>query len=222
MCYDQNKFPGVLNVKTRLLLAFSLALACTAAAQSQAASSKVGIIHIQQALVSTEDGKKAVAELQAKFEPTSKKLESMRDEIAALQAELSKGSNTMSEDRRRQLARDIDQKTRDLNRAQEDAQEEFQREQEKVLQTLGQRMMAVISKYSNDNGYSLILDVSNPQSPVLYAANSIDITQDIIKLYDAEAAKAAAATGGAADSTGKPAGGAKPAAIAKPAAQPAR
>ncbi len=203
-------------MKTRLLLASSLAFACMAAAQTQAAPSKVGIIHIQQALVSTEDGKKAVAELQAKFEPTSKKLESMRDEIAALQAELSKGSNTMGEERRRQLARDIDQKTRDLNRAQEDAQEEFQREQEKVLQTLGQRMMAVISKYSNDNGYSLILDVSNPQSPVLYAANSIDITQDIIKLYDAEAAKAAAATGGGSNSAAKPAA-AKPAASVQPA-----
>lgn len=182
-------------------LAFMLvcALASTAAAQGQAAPNKVGIIHVQQALVSTEDGKKAVAELQAKFEPTSKKLESMRDEIASLQAELSKGSNTMGEERRRQLAREIDQKTRDLNRAQEDAQEEFQREQEKLLQTLGQRMMAVISKYSNDNGYSLILDVSNPQTPVLYAANNIDITQDIIKLYNEEAAKAAAATGGAAN-----------------------
>lgn len=211
-------------MKTRLLSASFLAFACTAPAQTQAAPSKVGIIHIQQALVSTEDGKKAVAELQAKFEPTSKKLESMRDEIASLQAELSKGSNTMGEERRRQLAREIDQKTRDLNRAQEDAQEEFQREQEKVLQTLGQRMMAVISKYSNDNGYSLILDVSNPQSPVLYAANSIDITQDIIKLYDAEAAKAAAATSGAADSAAKPASAAKPVPAAKPAAavQPAR
>lgn len=188
-----------------MLMAFVLVcvLAWTAAGQTQAAPNKVGIIHVQQALVSTEDGKKAVAELQAKFEPTSKKLESMRDEIASLQAELSKGSNTMGEERRRQLAREIDQKTRDLNRAQEDAQEEFQREQEKLLQTLGQRMMAVISKYSNDNGYSLILDVSNPQTPVLYAANNIDITQDIIKLYNEEAAKAAAATGGSANATAK-------------------
>jgi outer membrane protein len=179
------------------------ALAWTAAGQTQAGPNKVGIIHVQQALVSTEDGKKAVAELQAKFEPASKKLESMRDEIASLQAELSKGSNTMGEERRRQLAREIDQKTRDLNRAQEDAQEEFQREQEKLLQTLGQRMMAVISKYSNDNGYSLILDVSNPQTPVLFAANNIDITQDIIKLYNEEAAKAAAATGGSANAAAK-------------------
>jgi outer membrane protein len=184
-------------------------------AQAQAPPSKVGIIHIQNSLVSTADGQKAVADLQSRFEPTSKRLESMRDEIAALQAELSKGSNTMSDDRRRQLARDIDQRTRTLNRATEDAQAEFQQEQEKILQNLGQRMMAVINKYANDNGYTLILDVSSPQTPVLFAANGIDITQDIIKLYDEEAAIAAAAVSAA--------GAAQPAAVtAAPAAAPAQ
>ncbi len=45
-------------------------------------------------------------------------------------------------------------------------------------------MMAVIEKYAKDNGYSMILDVSNPNTPVLYASSGIDITQDIVALYD--------------------------------------
>ena len=65
-----------------------------------------------------------------------------------------------------------------------DAQEELQGEQQKVLQSLGQRMMAVIEKYAKDNGYTMILDVSNPNTPVLYASSGIDITQDIVSLYD--------------------------------------
>lgn len=199
----------------KALICSSLVLSIALLAQAQAPPSKVGIIHIQNSLVSTADGEKAVADLQSRFEPTSKRLESMRDEIAALQAELSKGSNTMSDDRRRQLARDIDQRTRTLNRATEDAQAEFQQEQEKILQNLGQRMMAVINKYANDNGYTLILDVSSPQTPVLFAANGIDITQDIIKIYDEEAAKAAAAT--AATGSAQPATGS-----AAPAAAPAK
>jgi outer membrane protein len=184
-------------------------LAVTLLGQTQVPATKVGIINIQSALISTQDGKKAVAELQAKFEPTSKKLESMRDEINSLQAELNKGSNTMGDERRRELARDIDQKTRELNRAQEDAQAEFQQEQEKVLQSLYQRMNAVINKYSNDHAYSLILDISSPQTPVVFAANGTDITSDIIKLYDAEAVKAAAATAPAPAAAKPPADGVK-------------
>jgi len=172
-------------------------LAASVAAMAQQPQ-KVGIIHIQNAMLGTKDGQKAAAELQAKFDPTSKRLQGLREEINTLQAELSKGSNTMGEERRRELARQIDQKTRNLNRASEDAQSDFQQEQDKVMQKLGQRMMAVIGKYSRDNGYSLILDVSTQQTPVLYAANGIDITQDIVKLYDEESAKAAAATSSAA------------------------
>jgi len=43
----------------------------------------------------------------------------------------------------------------------QDAEEDLKAEQQKVLQGLGQRMMAVIEKYAKDNGYTLILDVSN-------------------------------------------------------------
>jgi outer membrane protein len=56
------------------------------------------------------------------------------------------------------------------------------------LNELGGRIMAVLDKYSNDNGYTLILDVSNQQtSPVLFAANGIDVTREIIALYDKNA-----------------------------------
>jgi outer membrane protein len=42
----------------------------------------------------------------------------------------------------------------------------------------------VIEKYATQNGFALVLDVSNPQTPVLWAASAIDITNDIVKLYD--------------------------------------
>jgi outer membrane protein len=44
--------------------------------------------------------------------------------------------------------------------------------------------VAVLSKYAKDHGYSLIIDVSSQQTPVLFAANEIEVTGDIIKLYD--------------------------------------
>ena len=88
--------------------------------------------------------------------------------------------------------RDIDQKTKSLNRDTEDAQAELDQEQGKIMQELGQRIMAVIDKYSKDKGYSLILDVSSQQTPVLFAANDIDITSDIVKLYDQNAPAAGA------------------------------
>ncbi|HEY7306602.1 MAG TPA: OmpH family outer membrane protein [Bryobacteraceae bacterium] len=145
---------------------------------------KVGVISVQGAIVGTKDGQKASQELDAKFSPKKKEFDSRQSEITQLQDQYNKGTTVMAEDKRQQLARDIDEKKKRLERDMQDAQEELQGEQQRLLQSLGQRMMAVIEKYAKDNGYTMILDVSNPNTPVLYASSAIDITQDIVGLYD--------------------------------------
>jgi outer membrane protein len=164
--------------------------AAPASAQPQ---TKVGIIHIQNAIISTKDGQKAAAELNTRFQPKKAEVEKKQSSIAQLQDQLRKGSNTMSEEAKDKLMREIDQNTKALNREVEDDQAELDQEQGKVYQELGQRIMTVIDKFAKDNGYALILDVSSQQTPVLYATNSIDITQDIIALYDKNAPAASAA-----------------------------
>ena len=168
--------------KSGLLLA---ALLCfVAGAFAQQPSAKVGVISIQGAIAGTKDGQKASQELDTKFMPRKKEFDTRQSEIAQLQDQYNKGGTVMSEDKRNQLARDIDEKKKRLQRDMQDAEEELQGEQQRLLQGLGQRMMAVIEKYAKDNSYTMILNVSDPNTPVLYASSAIDITQDIISLYD--------------------------------------
>ncbi len=53
-----------------------------------------------------------------------------------------------------------------------------------MLNRIGKKLIDVIDKYSKENGYGIILDTSAQQTPVMWAANQIDITQDIVRLYD--------------------------------------
>jgi outer membrane protein len=171
------------------------ALLCLAlGANAQTSAGKVGVISVQGAIVGTKDGQKASQELDSKFAPKKKEFDGRQAEIAQLQDQYNKGGNLMSDDKRNQLARDIDEKKKRLERDMQDAQEELQGEQQKLLQSLGQRMMAVIEKYAKDNGYTMILDVSNPNTPVLYASSGIDITQDIVSLYDKSSVNGGPAT----------------------------
>ena len=199
-----------------MLLVFGLAAG--ASAQTAAAPNKVGVIDMQRAIATTQEGQKAAADLTARYEPRRKELEKKQSEIQALRDQLSRGSNTMSDDAKQTLTRDIDTKTKAWNRETEDATADSQQDMDKVLQVFMERMQVVIDKYARDNGYSLVLDISAQQSPVIYAQNSIDITTDIVALYDKNAPSAAAA---------KPAGAppaAKPVATppAKPAVAPAK
>jgi outer membrane protein len=181
-------------------------LALAFSAHAQQAAPKVGVISVQGAIVGTKDGQKASQELEVKFAPKKKDIETRQTELAQLQDQYNKGGNLMNEEKRNQLARDVDEKKKRLERDVQDAQEELNAEQQRVLQGLGQRMMAVIEKYAKDNAYTMILDVSNPNTPVLYASSGIDITQDIISLYDKTSTNGGpAAKPGA--STTPPAGG---------------
>jgi outer membrane protein len=155
---------------------------------AQTPPTKVGIIHIQNAILGTKDGQKALQELEARSAPKKKELERRQAEIIGLQEQLNKSSNVGGEEAKQKLMREIDQKKKAFSRDVDDAQADLDQENQKVLNELGGRIMAVLDKYSNDNGYTLILDVSNQQtSPVLFAANGIDVTREIIALYDKNA-----------------------------------
>jgi outer membrane protein len=153
-------------------------------AYAQAPGTKTAVINFEGAIVGTKDGQKAAQELQNKFAPKRKELNDRQAEIASLNDQLRKGSNTMSQDAQAQLEREIQSKNTRLQRDEQDAQDEWNSEQQRLLQGLGQRIIAVITKYAKDNGYSIVVDNSSPNTPVLYSSSAIDITQDIISLYD--------------------------------------
>jgi len=215
--FELSKESNRLKYTVLSIPAILLGVSSGALAQAAAAGTKVGIIHIQNAIISTKDGQKAAAELQSQFLPTRQKLERKQAEIEAEKAKLAQGSNAMGAEQRDQLMREIDQKTKSMNRDTEDAQAELDQAQGKIMQELGQRIMAVVNKYSKDHGFALILDVSSQQTPVLFAANEIDITGDIIKLYDENSPGAVSAK--SAPSKPAPGAAATPPAATPPAAK---
>jgi outer membrane protein len=155
-----------------------------APAAATAVGTKVGVIQIQSALAATKEGQKAAAEMETKFAPRKKELEAKQAELNDMKEKLQKGSLTLSDSAKDELTRSIDAKTKSYNRDIEDAQAELEAEQQKIINVLGQKMMQVVDKYAQSNGYSVVLDVSNQNTPVLYASNSVDITKEVIDLYD--------------------------------------
>ncbi len=177
-------------MKTLTLALLYLAHGVWTVAQAQTlAPDKVGVIQTQGALVSTKDGKKALAELQSRLEQPTKELERQQTEIRQLQDQLQRGGKALAEAARNDLVRRIDQKTKIYNRDMQDAQDEAGQEQRRLFDELLPKLIAVVEKYATANGYSLILDASNQNTPVLYAVEAVNITKDIVELYDKESAK---------------------------------
>lgn len=187
------KIRAVVPVLAALLM--TPAIWAQAGGAGAAASSKVGVINIQAAIASTAEGKQAAAELQSQFAPRTTELQNMQKTIEDLRNRLQTGQSTLSDEEKGRLQREGDQMTRGFQRKQQEFQDDTNDAQQDVVNRIGRKLVDVLNKYSKENGYSVILDDSSQQTPVIFAANQIDVTQDIIRLYDQSyPVKAAAGT----------------------------
>jgi len=176
---------------------------------------KIAVINIQAAIANTQEGKKASADIQKKYQPRRDDLQRQQQEIAALQDQVQKQATTLSDDEKLRLQKELADKQKVFKRAQEDANSDFQEDSQEAIRRIGEKMVKIINQYSQQNRLSLVIDDS--QIPVYYLAPGTDITLAVVKLYDADnpvpGAASASNTGPSAATRGpsaKPAGSAKP------------
>lgn len=206
----------VLSLALVLLLGISAARAQAPVAGSPTGT-KVGIVSIQDAIANTNEGKKELDALQQKFAPRQTALQTQNDELENLKKQLQAQSDKLSDEERNSRIRAATEKQKTLQRNAEDFQNEVQTAEQEILNRLGKKMLDVLEKYARDNGYAVVMDVSNPQTPVLYANPGTNITKNLIDAYNAES-PAAAAPKPAGSNAARPAGAAasRPPATATP------
>jgi outer membrane protein len=210
---------GTLKIQ---LMALSLALSpmFSSLAVAQAASAappvtKIGIVNIQDAIIATNEGKKEFDALQTRFTPKQVELKALNDEVENLKKQLDAQKDKLSPEAGASQAKTIEAKQKILQRNYEDAQTEYQQAEQEVVNKIGGKLLTVLEKYSKTNGYSMVLDVSNPQTPVLWFDQGTNITKELVDAYNtANPAVAPAAKTGATPAAQRPA-------AARPAATPA-
>ncbi len=184
---------------------------------------KIGVINIQEAIATTAEGKKALAEIQKKYQPQQQELQRQQQEINALQDQLQRQSTTLSEEEQRRLSRELEEKQKSFKRKSEDVNADYQGETQEAVQRIGQKMVRLMNEYAQQNGYLLIME-AGPQMPIYYVAPQINLTAEIVKRYDAANPAGTLETPGAGSSTVPPPRPAAPAskttANPKPAEKP--
>lgn len=196
--------------------------AAPAAAPSSAPAgpslTKIGVVNINEAIITSNEGQKESEALQQKFTPRQAELKNQNDEVEGLKKQFQAQQDKLSEEEKASRAKAIEVKQKSFQRNYEDFQNEAQQAEGEVLNRIGQKMMVVLDKYAKNNGYAAVLDVSSTQT-VLWANQGNVITKELVTAYNAEypaggppAAKPAGATGPKAPATGAP----KPAATTTP------
>lgn len=172
---------------------FAQATADPAAATAPAGPAKIAIIDIQKAIVATNEGQRDLKALQTKFEPKQNELQHLNQEVTDMQNQLKTQGDKLNDDARNNLARSIETKQKSLQRSFEDAQADFQGQQNEIVNRIGQKLLETLDKYAKANGFTVVLDVSTPQSPVLWANPGTDVTAAVVDQYNTQSGVAAPA-----------------------------
>ena len=160
----------------------------------QAIPAKIALIAFEQAVFATNEGQKAVQDVQKKYEPKKAQIDSLSKEVDSLKKQLQSAPATLSDEERATRLKNIDAKEKELNREAEDANNSYQAELQDAYGKVARKVSAAVQNYVSQNGYTLLLDVSNQQnSNVMWASQNpnIDITQAVVDAYNASSGVAA-------------------------------
>lgn len=166
------------------------AIAQTSAAAPSAAASgptKVAVINFQAAVAQTNEGQRNFSELQKKYEPKRTELKTQSDEIDTLKKQLQASGDKLSDADRQARLRSIDEKEKALQRAGEDASNDFQSEMQQTYQQLAEKVYGSMQSYAEQNGYTVVLDAATAQNQapvILWASKGTDITGEVIQAYN--------------------------------------
>jgi outer membrane protein len=183
-------------LRTTLLLALALAPVVASADQ------KIGVVDMQRALNEVDEGKAAKALLKKDFDEKQKHLDAKKAEFDKLQADLEKQSVVMSDGAKKEKAADLDRRARELQGLFVQLQKDLSDRERDATKGIFERMASIVRDIAEADGFTVVLEKG---AGVVYAPSSLDLTDELIRKYNARHP----AGGGAAKKPAPAAGAAK-------------
>jgi Skp family chaperone for outer membrane proteins len=175
-------------VKIRAILPYvalvALSFAPAALAQAGAPPTRFKVMDMRAAIVATAEAQAAGAQLKSQFAPQTSAIDGLNKQLEDVSKRLQAGANTLSQDEQVKLQRQGQMLQNQIKRATEQVDEQSQAAQSDIVDAIGRKMMDLVETYAKENGLDCVLNSSSDSIGVLYKSSNLDVTQEIVKLYD--------------------------------------
>lgn len=165
-----------------LVLMCQAGAALAQAGGSSADTARIAVIDVQRLLFDSKVGQAAVETLRNLREQKQAEAQTFQSEITALRDRLAEGRLSLSQDRLAELEKQVEDKLIDYQRFQDDAERALQEGQEEAFGTIERDVMPIINQVAVELGYSVIFNKF--QSGLLFASDTVDITDTILERFD--------------------------------------
>jgi outer membrane protein len=176
-----------MHLPSRIAAGAALCLLLAAGSAHAQETVKLAYVDMQKALNESKSGKKALGELQKLMEERKSGLQKQKEALEKRKDELDKQGLLLNEETRKTRENEIRSLERDYSRTLSDLKEEFGRRESEFTDGIRKDLLKVIEKIGKEGAYTLVLE--KQYSAILYAPATIDLTEMLIKRYDAEGAK---------------------------------
>lgn len=166
----------------RILLALPILLAAAAPAYAQAGD-KIGYVDMARALNDVEDGKSAKAKLKREFEDKQKKLDGMQQQLKSKKDDFDKQKAMMKPETKAAKQEELAMELEQLKQTYMQLQQELMANESELTNGIAGKLRKVIGKIGDRDGFTMILNLNEG---VLFHKRHMDITDQVVREYNAE------------------------------------
>ena len=143
---------------------------------------KLAFVDLQKALNLCKAGQDAKEEFAKQVEKAEEQLSTKQEELKRLKEILEKQSAMLNEDTFKKKEKDYQAKLRDFKRLYQESQDELKAQDNESVKEILEALVHVVQKYGKEKGFTFIFEKS--ESALLFADEAMEVTEDILKLYD--------------------------------------
>jgi outer membrane protein len=170
----------------RTLLAAGLFAGSALATVPASAQSKIAVVDVQRAVMETEDGLRAQAQLKKYFDKRQQELDAKQNELQKQREELEKQSKVISQQALQKKMEDWQKAAMELQSVFVEYNKELQKKQGEITQPILNKVMGIIRRVATQDGYDAVLE----KQAVPYMRSDLDVTDKVIQQYNAGATPA--------------------------------
>ncbi len=148
---------------------------------------KLGYVDMERAVNDSQAGKDARQKFVAYMNKRRAEIEKKKNALDTMKQILQKQGALLSEDVRIQKEQEYQQKVREYQVYVKNMRDEARTKEMEMSKKIIRQLQKIIFSYANKEHYAMIFEKS--RSGLLYAADALDLTNTIIKIYNQEYSK---------------------------------
>lgn len=147
-----------------------------------AAAQKIGVVNIPKVLNLSKAGKAAQEKMNEKVKEYQPGLTAQEDQLKKLEEDFKKQAPLLSEEAKKEKYLHAQEQLMKYQQSREQVEKELGKMKNDAERQMGPQVVEIIKKIAKEEGFTAIIE----GSAVIYADESVDITDRVIQLFDAK------------------------------------